>query len=316
MTSNSAVSLDNGVRDYFENSEDEIHYHGLPLAPLLFQDDVLRLSLGITSAQAGNTKMEDVAESKLLNFNLEKSCYSVIGRERRRLEIMKELSHKPLQLCGKAMVHATSVKYHGDIISENELSDSVNLTVNSRKGLVTKAIYEIRCIVDDCRSHIVGGLVAGMNIWEMSVLPMLLYNSETWQEISRTTLKTLENLQIRFLRSLFSVGTGCPIPLLYSESGMLLMEFRILEKKLMFLHHLYHLEESSLAKEVVHIQTSNGLPGIVEECNELLVKLGTSNIKDLNKLKVIQQVNNRKYKKIDYENFLVTPLIVNLTLII
>ena len=163
----SAVSLDNGVRDYFENSEDEIHYHGLPLAPLLFQDDVLRLSLGITSAQAGNTKMEDVAESKLLNFNLEKSCYSVIGRERRRLEIMKELSHKPLQLCGKAMVHATSVKYLGDIISENGLSDSVNLTVNSRKRLATKAIYEIRCIVDDCRSHIVGGLVAGMNIWEM-----------------------------------------------------------------------------------------------------------------------------------------------------
>ena len=33
----SAVSLDNGVRDYFMNSEEEIHYHGILLAPLLFQ---------------------------------------------------------------------------------------------------------------------------------------------------------------------------------------------------------------------------------------------------------------------------------------
>ena len=38
--------------------------------------------------------------------------------------------------------------------------------------------------------------------------------------------------------------------------------------KMIFLRHLYHLEESSLARKVIHIQTSNGLPGIVEECNE------------------------------------------------
>ena len=128
-----------------------------------------------------------------------------------------------------------------------------------------------------------GGLVAGINMWEQSVLPMILYNSETWQEMSKKDIDTLEKLQLRFLRTLLAVGTGCPIPLLYSESGMLLMEYRILEKKLMFLHHLYHLDDSALAKEVVKIQTDNGLPGIVEECNNFLVKFGILNISDIPK---------------------------------
>ena len=87
----------------------------------------------------------------------------------------------------------------------------------------------------------------------------------------------------------------------------------------MFLHHLYHLDDSALAKEVVKIQTDNGLPGIVEECNNFLVKFGILNISDipkeqfkrivkskvreLNNLKLTEQVKNRKYKKIDYERF-------------
>ena len=65
----SAVSLDNGVRDFFKDSKDEIQYLGIPLAPLLFQDDVARLSLTVASAQAGNDRMMNVAETKLLDFN-------------------------------------------------------------------------------------------------------------------------------------------------------------------------------------------------------------------------------------------------------
>ena len=65
----------------------------------MFQDAVLRLSLDVTSAQLGNSRMEQVAESKLQNFNHQKSCYVVIGKERRRLEMLKELSEIPIQLC-------------------------------------------------------------------------------------------------------------------------------------------------------------------------------------------------------------------------
>ena len=93
-----------------------------------------------------------------------------------------------------------------------------------------------------------GGLTAGFQMWDMAVLPMLLFNAECWIEISQPAINTLEQLQYTFLRCILGIGSGCPLPLLLSETGMILMELRVLKKKLMFLHHLFLLEQGSLAK--------------------------------------------------------------------
>ena len=95
-------------------------------------------------------------------------------------------------------------------------------------------IFEARVFIDDCRSGICGGLVAGLTLWEAAILPSLLYNSECWVEISKSTLQQLESLQLQFYRVLLSVGTGCPIPALYWDTGALLMKYRILKRKLSY----------------------------------------------------------------------------------
>ena len=82
------------------------------------------------------------------------------------------------------------VKYLGDFISGKILLNSASVTISRRKGMVTKESYEIRSIVDYFRSHtVVGGIVAGLDLWEMAVVPMMLYNGETWQEIDAATIK-------------------------------------------------------------------------------------------------------------------------------
>ena len=111
------------------------------------------------------------------------------------------------------------------------------------------------------------------------------------------------------------------------------MEFRILKKKLMFLHHLHNLPKSSLANEVLSLQTIYGLPGIVHECKSFLSKFGlndlslyskyqfkrlvNSKIKELNNQKLIQQVKSKQYKKnyhIEFESdrFELKPYLSNL----
>ena len=75
----SAVSLDTGVNDFFSGSEYEVSYAELVIQPLLYQNDVARLSTDLGSVQMGNTKMEAVAETQLLDYNLDKSCNVVIG---------------------------------------------------------------------------------------------------------------------------------------------------------------------------------------------------------------------------------------------
>ena len=313
----SAVNLANGVRDFFDRSEDEICYHGLELGPLLFQDDVARLSLDRLSTQSGNERMRNVAETKLLSFNSEKSCFVIFGSERRRQELMKDLYHSPLLLSGKEMKNESSIKYLGDQLSEKGLPDSVRLTVMKRKGLVSRAIFEIKSVLNDCRAHITGGLVSGLNLWEVAVLPMLLYNAETWLSINRKTIDILENLQLNFLRSILGVGPGCPSVLLYAETGTILMEYRVLEKKLNFLHHLHNLPVNSLASEVLAIQTKEGLPGIVEECQDFLAKYEIYNLKqfsklqfknfvrkkisELNKDKLLVTARKKQYKKVKFD---------------
>ena len=310
----SAVNLDNGVQDSFHLSEEEITYLGVPLGPLLFQDDVLRMSYTPAAAQAGNDRMSNVAESKLLDFNLKKSCYVVCGRNRRRQEIIEQIEQKPLELCGQPMLRELESKYLGDYICESGLTGSVQYTVNKRKKTVDRAIYEIRSVVNDCRNHILGGLVSGLELWESAVVPMLLYNSETWAEISKKTIDDLEGLQMNFLRTILGVGKGCPIPLLFSETGTLLMEYRILQSKLVFLHHLEQLPDSSLAKQVYTTQIKHGLPGIAIECQDFFAKfeivdlksysklqfkrLVKSKVRELNKSKLLELARVKQYKKV------------------
>ena len=316
----SAVNLDNGVEDFFRNSEHEVNYGEIMLRPLLYQDDVARLSPDLRSAQEGNDRMDNVAASKLLEFHTDKSSFMIFGKRKRRELILKELESNPLTLSGKNMLKQDAAKYLGDYLSESGLSDSVAMTIKKRKPQAIRAIYEIRAVIDDCRSEVVGGLTAGFQLWEMSVLPMLLFNAECWFGIDKSATNTLENMQYSFLRSILGTGTGCPLPLLLSETGMILMELRVLKKKLIFLHHLTHLGEDTLAHEILSVQNNLDLPGLVSECKDFLnhhqisdlseysklqwKRLVNRKICELNKMKLIELAKSKSYKKVKIEDLI------------
>ena len=138
----SSVNLDSGVRQFFANSEHEVNFCGVNLGPLLFQDDIARLSLDISSAQIGNDMLECVAETKLLDFNLEKSGYIVFGKKQRRLQLLNQLEETPLTLSGGIMKNMETIKYLGDYLCGEGLAESVTATVSRRRGLVLKAGLE------------------------------------------------------------------------------------------------------------------------------------------------------------------------------
>jgi hypothetical protein len=192
------------------------------------------------------------------------------------------------------MKQEDNAKYLGDWLSCLGLSDSVAVTVKKRKGLVCLSIFETRAVVEDCRSQVCGGLAAGLEIWEMAVLPRLLYNAECWQDISPDTLQELENIQLNFYRCLLAVGTGCPIPSLYWETGGTLIEFRILKKKLLFLHHVATLPEDTLAREVFEVQKELALPGLLQECQQFLISFGITCIGQYSKPQWKNLVKSRK----------------------
>ena len=312
----SAVNLDNGVRDFFVSSECEVSYGDLALSPLLFQDDVARVCLDPLSAQSGNDRMEAMAETKLLDFNTDKSCIIIIGRGKTRKQLENDFSKTPPLLYGTKMKQVAQEKYLGDQINCGGLAASAAATVGKRKGIVFPKIFEIKAVIDDCRSHVTGGIMTGLDIWEMAVIPFLLNNCDSWTGISDSTIVELDNLQNLFYRVLLEVPTGCPIPMLYWDCGGLLMKNRILKKKLLFLHHIATLEEDAIAFQVYSVQKRLELPGLLQECQEFLVKfdildvieyssgqwkkLVEKNIIEKNKTDLLETVKG-KYKKISYE---------------
>ena len=312
----SAANIDYTVNMFFKTSMDELSYGGDQPQPLLFQDDISRLATSVWGAQSGNDKMESVMETKLLDFNLDKSCVIVMGSEKRKAEIDEELKENPLKLCGQKMKHVLKEKYLGDFLSSGGLSDSVHATVAKRKGQVVTSILETKAVIEDCRSNIVGGITAGLEIWELAILPFLLNNSDTWVEITKSTIDILDDLQYMFYRYLLATPRTCPIPALLWETGGLLMEHRIAHKKLLFYHHLTNLPPNSLAYEIATTQNAMSYPGLMLECAKLMEKYELDDVKNYNKIqwkKLVKQKVTEKnradlldniennYKKLDHK---------------
>ena len=201
------------------------------------------------------------------------------------------------------------------MIDSKGLKESVQSTILKRKGQTVKSIIEVRAVLDDFRANSTDGIVTGTEIWELSIIPFLLYNCETWTNISKGSMSLLNDLQFMFLRYLLATPKTCPKPALVWETGFLLMEHRIAVRKLTFYHHLMNLPKDSLAYQVADTQIKFGFPGLMKECHELILRYSLPNnptkfsklswksivkrsVKAQNELDILNEI--REYKKLDY----------------
>ena len=144
-------------------------------------------------------------------------------------------------------------------------------TIHKRKLQVKRTISEIITIVEDKRSKIAGGIVTGIQLWEVAAIPHLLHNGGSWLGVNKQCIKILDDLQNDFYRSLFACWGGCPLPLLLFDTNGTRMCLRIMQKKLLFLHHAINSAPDTLINEFISIQQRLNLPSILQECHEDLM---------------------------------------------
>ena len=118
--------------------------------------------------------------------------------------------------------------------------------------------------------HRLGAINSGLTIFNMSVLPVLLYNASTWFEASKTTINKSENLQLILQRCLLGVPISTPILAMSWDLGMVAIQHQINDMKLVFLHYVIGLDQSVLAKEIYETQKSLNFPSLVLESRELI----------------------------------------------
>ena len=203
------MSLDNGVVEFFHEENDKtkdgeeneavvntdskmevVMYDDIVCHQFLWQDDVLSLSNSIKSAQETNNKMERLMESKCLDLHPLKSCFLIYGNTKSRRKLQQRIDKEPILLYGKKMKQVSVEKYLGCQLGATAAT-SVSATVSKRMGVVTRAIYDARAVVEDSRAKAVGGIVVMFNIWELAICSTLYYGCENWTSLPKKTLNQL-----------------------------------------------------------------------------------------------------------------------------
>ena len=121
-------------------------------------------------------------------------------------------------------------------------------------GLANKIIFEICTVIQDKRADCIGGLSVAFELFESTLIPMLLQGSDCWFRIKNKTMKMLEKIQLKFARVALTCSQGCPVPKLYSETGLILMPLRIIRNKVMFMFHVASLSPGTLARDLYDIE--------------------------------------------------------------
>ena len=307
----STNSIAKGVKDFFENSKYEEFYGPLKLQPFQFIDDIINLCKNPNSAQMRNNKLENLAEVKLLDYNMSKTVIIILGKGKARKKLEDEFDEHNPTLYGKKVKIVSQETFLGDEIGKS-VSESISLTIRKRIGLVKRSIYEIKAIVEDFRSQEAGSIVTGLVFWKSCVLPFLLYNSCTWLQMKNGDIELLYKIQRLFLNTILGVK-NCPAMLMLWDLGMIDIPLLILKEKLLFYHHISSLSESSISRRILEIQEKYNFPSLRQEISVFLNKHDIYDVKQFEKHKWKEFVNRsiksmnrtfllermKNYKKLD-----------------
>ena len=270
----SQAVLDDAVSENFPPAGSlQIQYGAVPMAPLIYLDDIQNSAPGLDEAREASAIFDKLLKQRGLALNRDKTICLVFGSKKQKEKASEELKRNPM-ICGEFEVEEKQYeKWLGQVISVQGLDDSVVKTVEAREGKIKGACQEIAEIVNDWRSRVAGGMESALLLWEACVVPSLLAGAGTWVEMSATTTKKLNNIQLSFLRLVLQVGPGAPLASLLWDNSLLDMGLRIWREKLMLLFHIRSLEAKSLARITYEEQIHQQWPGLAREGDEICTEL-------------------------------------------
>ena len=93
-----------------------------------------------------------------------------------------------------------------------------------------------------------------LQLYELCIVPSILYNLEGWNRLSKSEIKKLESIQHQALCSLLHLPKTTPYLGLISELGIWRMEERLMYRKTMLYHNVMNSKRSRLCKEIIEQQ--------------------------------------------------------------
>ena len=91
-------------------------------------------------------------------------------------------------------------------------------------------------------------------MYQCVLLKSLLFNSQSWSNITQTHMKDLQTIQLKFLKRMMQAPNSTPNCFVFLELGLLPIQYEIHKCQLSFLHHVLHLQPTKPVSQIYHQQ--------------------------------------------------------------
>lgn len=238
-----SIQIDNIGKEALDIGEHLYMYKGeVGIPPLRMIDDVLDISECGVQSVIDNAYINAQIEMSKLKFN-KKKCHQLhIGAVNPNYP--KLFAHEEI------MTKVSDDKYLGDQIS-HDLKFHENIELRCSRGL--GVISDLMSLLDELRLgnfHFEMGLL----LRQSKLHSMLLNNTECWLDLTKTDIEELEAIDLILLRKLVEAPSTTPIPAIYLELGCMPLSFKIVEKRMMFLHYILKEEKYTIISKVFWAQ--------------------------------------------------------------
>ena len=236
-----ANHIDKGVKPIYDENLG-IRYGNILIPPLLYQDDIMIASISTNKMQEMLNILETYQKQNLLNFNMDKSeCLTMKFNKLKRYNQSSEL-----KLNNSIVKEVESYKYLGDMKnSTGTLGDNIS----NKKKAAMAITNEIKFLVDQ-PAFKKQKIEITLKLIETILIPKILYGCETWTNISKQQLKTLEKMQKDAVTKTNSIPSTTPYQGITYECGLMPITYRIKMKRLVYLRKMIKMKDSRLTKKV------------------------------------------------------------------
>ena len=255
------------------------NYKGLvAIPPLGMIDDEITMAKCSVDSTKTNSFMNTFAEMKKLEFGVKKCHKMHIGQK--------------TTLCTDMRVHnkngakVLNDKYVGDIISsDGSNSDKVKERCDKGFGIIN----DIISILEELPLgpfHI----PTGLKLREAMLLNGLIFNSESWHNLTEDEIKKLSLIDEQLLRKILKAPAKTCKEALFLETGCQPIRYQIMKRRLMYQHHILRRPKNELISKVYFAQKFKPSKGdfvklVEEDRKSLKIELSENQISCLSKYK-------------------------------
>ena len=277
------------------NVIDETNFYkinDLDIKNLIYVDNILGSGSKNDVLKLANN-LRRMEEEKKFTFNVEKTAYMIVKTSRKKEEEID------IKLKKGKIKRVSSYKYLGIWISEK---GNLNKHLEEIEKKIPFMLNEVKRLGDPYRVGVMASQIQ-LKMFEVIIMPSLLYAMEAWSKFRVEDTERFEIIQGKFIKSIFGLTKSTPYWGVIAECGIWPIEDRINEKKLMWYYSLIQSEESRLARKVLfqqkqHPTTDNWYKVIEEIISMYNIEENEERIKKLKKAEWKKEVQTKITQKI------------------